>query len=105
MSNTEEKEANRWWLAQMRHWDVEGTIGRICAAQDNATPVKVRHSSGEISVGVITGGGFGTRAIEVGIDGPDGKLFKMNDTDEFLELNPELGRSWIELNPEYRAKD
>ena len=88
----------------MHYWRDEGTFARIVAAQDNETPVKVRRSSGEISVGVITGGGFSARAIEVGIDGPDGKLFKMNDTDEFLELNPKLGRSWIELNPKHRAK-
>lgn len=91
-----------WWSVQIAHWDEEGTLQRIQAAQDNETPVKAKSESGEAFTGVISyiTPPRGLHFVGVGND----ELFVTIYTGEFLELNPELGRSWIELNPDHVRK-
>ena len=95
---------SEWWVQQLHAWDDDSVFDRLEKAMESGDTVLVKRSDGSISNATICGlGGFGGRVVSVKIDG-DPSRYKAVDTDYFLELNPDLGRSMIELRPEEDRK-
>jgi hypothetical protein len=88
-----------WWVKQLEAWEAEGTMQRLATAGKSGQRVTIQRSDGSTSTGIITAiASFGGRVINVKID-CEPPLYKMIDTDYFLEANPGFGESHLDLRP------
>ena len=96
---------NDYWVKQLATWRDNGTEDRLELAKKDRTTVRIPRSDGSVSEGIIQAlGGFGGRVVNVTIIGTP-ELYKVIDTEAFLELNPNFGPSLIELVPDHKLAE